>query len=374
MNQPTITQQLKQQAKHLGFELAGVCPASKALSFERFLHWLDAGYAGKMDYIARRAAAYEHPRNVLQDARSLVMLGMSYSGDAPQPPQTGQGRVARYAWGTRDYHDVIRKRLKLLSAYLVEQLPDCHVRGVVDTAPLLEGDYAVLAGLGWVGKNTLLLNKERGSWLFLAALLTDAELEYDTPFKTDHCGTCQACLDACPTNAFPQPYVLDATRCISYLTIELREDIPENLRSGIDNWLFGCDICQEVCPWNQHAPQTDEKSFLPADSFNPIELTALFDMDDEAFRKQFRQTPLWRSKRKGILRNAAIVMGNHRSPSAQAALHKGLNDPEPLVRSACAWALGRYANLTARQELANRLEVETSPHIRREIQSALQGA
>ena len=325
-----------------------------------------------MDYITHRSAAYEHPRHILQNARSLLMLGMSYSGDATQPPQSGQGRVARYAWGTRDYHDVVRNRLKLLCDFLVERLPDCRARGVVDTAPLLERDFGVLAGLGWVGKNTLLLNKERGSWLFLAALLTDAELEYDTPFKSDHCGTCRACLDACPTNAFPQPYVLDATRCISYLTIELREEIPQNLRRGIDNWLFGCDICQEVCPWNQHAPQTGEKSFLPVDSFNPMDLTALFDMDDDKFRKQFRQTPLWRSKRQGILRNAAIVMGNHRSPSAQAALHKGLNDAEPLVRSASAWALGQYANPTARQKLSKRLELETSPHIRREIRIALQ--
>ena len=213
------------------------------------------------------------------------------------------------------------------------------IRGVVDTAPLLEREFAQLAGLGWVGKHTLLINRQQGSWFFLAALITDVELSYDAPHETDHCGTCRACLDACPTGAFPQPYVLDATRCISYLTIELRDAVPAELRSGIGDWLFGCDVCQDVCPWNSRAPLSRQAEFAPRADSNPINLISLFDLDDATFRERFRHTPLWRPKRRGLLRNAAIVLGNRPTPAAIPALIRGLNDDEPLVRGACAWAL-----------------------------------
>ncbi len=222
----------------------------------------------------------------------------------------------------------------------------------MDTAPLLEREFAQLAGLGWIGKNTLLLNKQLGSWFFLAALLTDQELDYDEPHVADHCGTCRACLDACPTGAFVEPYVLDARRCISYLTIELRGPIPDNLRSGVGDWLFGCDICQDVCPWNHRAPASPEAAFAPLEDMNPVvELAALFALDDAAFRERFRHTPLWRAKRRGLLRNAAIVLGNRPHAAAIPALIRGLNDPEPLVRGASAWALHRYADLRAEAAL-----------------------
>jgi epoxyqueuosine reductase len=269
------------------------------------------------------------------------MLAMPYRTTEPKAADLGQGKVSRYAWG-HDYHELIWRRLDELARWLSARSPACRVRGVVDTAPLLEREFAQLAGLGWVGKNTLLLNKELGSWFFLAALLTDLELDYDAPYTADHCGTCTACLDACPTDAFVAPYVLDARKCISYLTIELRSEIPEPLREGVGDWVFGCDVCQDVCPWNtreRNAAHTDEPTFQPLEGMNAVDLITLFDLDDEDFRQRFRHTPLWRAKRRGLLRNAAIVLGNHPTEKAIPALMKGLSDSEPLVREACTWGL-----------------------------------
>jgi epoxyqueuosine reductase len=331
---------LKHEAGRLGFALSGICPAvSLAGAHRRLLDWLAAGRAGEMHYIAERADAYADPGRVLQGARSLLMLGFPYRTDEPESPPSGFGRISRYAWGEADYHDLIHERLQQLAAWLRERSHEARVRGVVDSAPLLEREYAQLAGLGWIGKNTLLLNRSAGSWFFLAALLTDLELPADEPFEADHCGSCTACLEACPTQAFTAPYQLDATRCISYLTIEQRGEIPSDLRPGLGDWLFGCDVCQDVCPWNRKVEEAIEQSLWPAAGANPVDLISLFSLGDEEFRARFRRTPLWRSKRRGILRNAAIVLGNQRCVAATEALQKGLNDPEPLVREACAWAL-----------------------------------
>ncbi len=369
---PSFTSDLKQQARQAGFDLVGVCPAVAPSGIGRFHAWLEAGFAGEMRYLPNRAEAYEHPRHVLDGARSVVMLAMNYRTAEPAAAAPGEGRISRYAWGAADYHDVIHERLERLIEFVNDRLPDARARGVIDTAPLLEREFAQLAGLGWIGKNTMLLNKQIGSWFFLAALLTDLELEYDQPHQTDHCGTCRACLDACPTGAFPQPYVLDATKCISYLTIELRSAIPPELREGVGDWLFGCDICQDVCPWNHKAPLSSESAFAPRDNANPIDLIALFDLDDAAFRKHFRHTPLWRPKRRGLLRNAAVVLGNHPTAKAIDALRRGLNDDEPLVRSACAWALGRQTDPSATNALNDRLADETDDDVRREIKAAIQ--
>ena len=306
----SLTADLKAESVRLGFALAGVCPAVTPAGFERFRQWLDAGMAGQMHYLPDRAEAYRHPRSVLDGARSLLMLAMVYRTEEPVEPQPGEGRVSRYAWGT-DYHDLIRDRLNALADFLRARAPEAQARGVVDTAPLLEREFATLAGLGWIGKNTLLLNRQLGSWFFLAALATDLELDYDDPHATDHCGTCRACLDACPTGAFPAPYVLDARRCISYLTIELRESIPAELRTGVGDWLFGCDVCQDVCPWNHRAPQSQEPSLIPQDNRKPMPLAELFYLTDSHFSARFRNSPLWRPAACGLLRNAAIVLGNH---------------------------------------------------------------
>lgn len=371
MDAAKITAELKRRAGELGFTLSGVCPAVPPAGAARLDEWLAAGYAGEMHYLADRRDAYADPQRVLEGVRSVLMLAMNYRSAEPQPPQAGQGRVSRYAWGDADYHDLIRARLNLLMEFLHELAPQAAARGVVDTAPLLEREFAQLAGLGWVGKNTLLLNRQNGSLFFLAALLTDAELQYDSAHETDHCGTCRACLDACPTDAFPQPYVLDASRCISYLTIELRSRIPAELRIGLGEWVFGCDVCQDVCPWNTKAPLSCEAAFQPRPASDPLDLIALFELDDAAFRARFRHTPLWRPRRRGILRNAAIALGNRPTEAATPALVRGLNDDEPLVRGACAWALGRHGTAQAVAALDRRLALELDPPVRREIEASL---
>jgi epoxyqueuosine reductase len=355
----TLTQQLKHEAQRLGFSLSGVCPALTPTGIHHFYQWLQLGYGGQMSYLPNRASAYEHPGHVLPGVRSLLMLALNYGADAPVVCQPGNGNVARYAWGSVDYHSLIHPRLKRLAAFIQQQVPGSRARGVVDTAPLLEREFAQLAGLGWIGKNTLTIHPRLGSWFFLAAVLTDVTLDYDEPFATDHCGRCRACLDACPTQAFPEPYVLDATRCISYLTIELRDMVPRDLRRNVGNWAFGCDVCQEVCPWNRHAADSVDSDLRARPDLHPLRLTELFELDDDAFRKRFRDTPLWRAKRRGLLRNAAIVLGNQRDPGARSALRRGLNDTEPIVRAACVWALRQLADSVASEILAEHQPRET---------------
>ncbi len=370
MDTPTLTRWIKDRALDVGFSSVGVAPALAAKGTAHLDKWLEAGYAGTMRYLADRRDAYDHPKNVLDGVRSLVMLTLDYRTQAPRSAPPGFGRVSRYAWGSDDYHDVIHAKLKQLAASFASLVPEARVRGVVDTAPLLEREFAQLAGLGWIGKHTLLLNRQQGSWFFLAALLTDAKLECDTEPVADYCGTCTACLDVCPTDAFPQPHVLDASRCISYLTIEHRGPIVHELRGGMGEWLFGCDLCQEVCPWNNKAPASSEPSFAPADESDPVDLAGLFALDDEAFRARFRNTPLWRPKRRGILRNAAIALGNRPARDALPALVTGLSDSESLVRGACAWALGSYGN-AAKSALAARAVVEVDAEVQSEIAIAL---
>ena len=371
MSPSSLTAALKDESRRLGFALAGACAAVEPTGVSRLAEWLARGYAGEMDYLSSRQQAYAHPRHVLDGVRSILMLAMPYHTSPPREARPGEGRISRYAWGPGDYHDVLHDRLKRLIAVLKALVPTATARGVVDTAPLLEREFAQLAGLGWIGKNTLLLNKPAGSYFVLAALLTDQELAYDQPFTADHCGNCRACIDACPTQAFPEPYVLNATRCISYLTIELRGPVPAELRPGMGDWLFGCDICQEVCPWNHRSPESSESQFHPSPDSNPVDLHALFDMDDAAFRARFRHTPLWRAKRRGILRNAALVLGNQIDASSVSPLVRGLNDAEPLVRGAAAWALGRMASPGAIEALESRHSVESDASVRLEIESAL---
>ena len=370
MSPLSLTADLKLEAQRLGFSLSGACPAVQPPGLHHLYDWLAAGYHGQMHYLPDRREAYEHPEHVLDGARSLLVLATSYRSVEPAACAPGAGRVSRYAWGA-DYHLPLRERLNQLADFLTSLVPTAKVRGVVDTAPLLEGEFAQLAGLGWIGKNTLVLNKQAGSWFFLAALLTDVELAYDEPHAAEHCGTCRACLDACPTGAFVEPYVLDSRRCISYLTIELKSAIPPELRSGLGDFVFGCDICQDVCPWNQRVAPDAEAGFAPRDGSNPIELAALFDLDEAAFRARFKSTPLWRPRRRGILRNAAIVLGNQRHASSLSALIKGLHDAEPLVRGACAWALGQIGGDARRAALKERRAAEADLEVQSEIDAAL---
>lgn len=329
---------IRRAALDCGFQLVGMTPAVTPPGFANLTDWLNRGFAGEMTWIERRLDAYENPGKVLPQVRSIVMVGLNYRSDDPVVPPPGFGRVSRYAWNGVDYHAVVREKLLSVAAALHESAPDVRTRAVVDTAPLLERDYARLAGLGWFGKNTLLINKLQGSWLFLGALLTDCELQYDAVHHASHCGTCTRCLDACPTDAFPEPFVLDATRCISYLNIELRDQpVPDKLRAGVGDWVFGCDICQDVCPWNRKAP-SGEDTFHSLPDRNPIDCEVLLQMTPEEFRLRFAGTPLERTGRDALARNAAIVLGNCGGEEALPALERGCEDASELVRTAAAWA------------------------------------
>jgi epoxyqueuosine reductase len=267
------------------------------------------------------------------------MVGMNYKpSEDDRSPSQPLGRVARYARGT-DYHDLLRQRLHQLLAWVQQEVPGCRGRGVVDTAPLLERDFARRAGLGWFGKNTMLLNKRLGSYVFLGALLLDCRLQPDPPHEASHCGSCTACLEACPTQAFPGPGQLDARRCISYLTIELRGSIPAELRESLGNWVFGCDICQEVCPWNRKAPLGTEPALQPRVDLEALDPVELLDLSEADFRSRFQETALMRTRRRGLLRNAALVLGNCGDATSLPALRQALHDPEPLVREAAQWAI-----------------------------------
>lgn len=382
-NPATLAKLVRDEALRIGFDLIGISPAVTPAGFDHLKQWLNQNYEGEMHYMSRRESAYEHPDGVLPATKSVIVTALNYHSGGP--PSDGcekslekpagnpaTGRVASYANGTADYHDVIRRMLKQLGAVLHEVVPGCRTRPVVDTAPLLERDFAKIAGLGWFGKNTMLINKHAGSWLFLGALLTDVELEPDAPHETAHCGTCTRCLDACPTDAFPEPYVLDARKCISYLTIELRDQpIPTELRDGMQDWVFGCDICQDVCPWNRKANDTSIPEFLPSDDLAPVDLRWLLSLTDEEFRTRFRKTPLDRPSRAGLLRNAAIAAGNSGNASLIPSLGQCLADEEPLVRGAAAWALGKLGGDAAGEALRNAAGAETDSDVRPEIEAAM---
>ncbi|NDC62933.1 MAG: tRNA epoxyqueuosine(34) reductase QueG, partial [Planctomycetia bacterium] len=299
----------------------GVAPAEPPARQDLFRSWLDRGYAGVMrTWLERHEPLRADPAALLAGARSVIMLTTDYStvpGMEPQPCAAGGGRVSRYAWGD-DYHDLLRSRVNALAAWLEREAPGCRTRGVVDSAPLAEREFGWSAGLGWFGKNTMLIAApadglaSTGSFFFLTALLTDLHLPADVPVEVDHCGTCTACLDACPTGALVEPRVLDATRCISTLTIEDHGPVPLDLRPGMGDWVFGCDVCQEVCPWNRQAPLSREPSFrprarggaVPTESAT-LSLVELLRLDDRAFRERFQGSPILRATRRGLVRSAA---------------------------------------------------------------------
>jgi epoxyqueuosine reductase len=300
-----LTESVKALAHELGFDRVAIGPAGPPDHGEAFRRWVEAGHAGTMAYLERRREERLDPGRVLPGAASIVCVALSYyqgeAADASWNP------VARYAWG-RDYHDVIAPRLERLAAQLSDS-SGARCRAYVDTGPVLERDLAARAGLGWIGKNTMLLHPALGSWFFIGVVLTTAELEHDA-LVPDRCGTCRACLDACPTQAFVAPYVLDARRCISYLTIEHRGAIDPALHDGMGPWQFGCDLCQSVCPWNRRAQVTREPAFLPASPYPGAE--SVLAMSDEEFRREFAGTALLRPKAAGMRRNAAIALGNAR--------------------------------------------------------------
>lgn len=348
----TTSEFIKRLAIEAGFDLAGIAPVREFPEGELFEKWIAKGYAGEMRYLESRNDAGELKRSSLKHsapwARSVIVCAINYSTEQ-QSSVTGyrspEGWISRYAWSNEDYHDSVLRRLRQVEAALTKEA-DCRTWCYVDTGPLVERIYAKYAGLGWQGKNTCIINQEIGSWLFLGVILTSLELEPDLP-APDRCGTCTACLDACPTHAFVGPYVLDATKCISYLTIEKRGEIPEQLREGIGRHVFGCDICQDVCPWNRRAPATFLPEFQPREGLVNPALDWLAEMSVEEFRERFRGSPIKRAKFPGIRRNVATAMGNSGDLRFASHLERMAADEDEHVASHARWALHKL-NLTRR--------------------------
>jgi epoxyqueuosine reductase len=338
MSDAELSRLIKENARSIGFDLAGIAPAVVGLGAERLERWLAEGRHGEMDYMQQHADARKDPNRVLAGVRSIIMVGLGYRTVEPALVAPGTARISRYAWGA-DYHKVVRQRLEQLAERIVADCPDLRWRAAVDSAPLMERDFAELAGLGWIGKNTLLLHRQLGSYFFLGALLVDRTLEYDVPHATQHCGTCTRCLDACPTQAFDGPYRLDPRRCISYLTIEHHSSIPDDLAGRMADWVFGCDVCQDVCPWNRRAPANGPEAFLPRPGSNPVPLCELLELSEDDYRQRFRGTALFRSRRRRVLRNAALVAATTQCDAARPQLEVLTDDPEPLVRVAATSAI-----------------------------------
>ena len=370
----TLTQQIQARANKLGFELVGITPAAQSETIARYRQWIENGYAGKMDYLEKHLPLKVDVRQLLTEAKSVISLAMNYyTLDPPKAlaEDPARGQISRYAWGD-DYHDVIRQRLSELVDFIKKIAEtELKTRVCVDTAPVIEREYAQKAGIGWIGKNTNLIHWRSGSWYFLAEVLINIDLESDTAPLRGSCGTCTRCIEACPTDAIIEPNLLDSRLCISYLTIELKESIPKALRPKIGNLIFGCDICQEVCPWNSKAVPTDEPAFQPRDGNLMPKLLSLIGMTQQEFSRRFKGSPIKRTKRRGFLRNVLVAIGNWGEPRAIPALKGALTDDEPLVRSHAAWALGKIGGDTAKQILQTRLTIETEQEVITEIQNAL---
>lgn len=340
----SLEQLLKAQAYGLGFDLVGITSLGPMETAEAFDSWIEHGYAGEMDYLARGAEKRRDSRLPVAGATSAIVVGLGYGGREPSGP------VARYARGD-DYHDVMTARLDELHRWLeLEARRPIGGKAYVDTGPILERDLARHAGLGWFGKNTNLINPGIGSFFFIGVLLVELDLVSDAPFDADRCGSCTRCLDACPTDAFAGPGVLNATKCISYLTIEAKGAIPPGQRALIGDLIYGCDICQDVCPWNVRFSQdVREDAFRPRDVLDGDARAIarrILSMDDDSFRRDFKGSPMKRAKRRGLARNAATVLGNVGTPDDAATLIAALDDPEPLVAEHAAWALERIESKT----------------------------
>ncbi len=351
-----IVQRATEQA---GFDVCGIAPAADLPELDHFPAWIAAGRAGEMKYMETRDGQGQLKRASLSRAapwaRSVVVCAINYNTGHPYSTQMqdpNRGWISRYAWSREDYHDAVMRRLKRVEEVLQNDLwsggrprpPDLITRCYVDTGPIVERVFAKYAGVGWIGKNTCIINQKKGSWLFLGVILTSLELEPDLP-APDRCGTCTRCIAACPTDAIIAPYQLDSNKCISYLTIEKRGSIPEDLRAGMGRHIFGCDICQDVCPWNRKAPTSTAPEFEPRPGLVNPALAWLAEMSADEFREVFRGSPVRRAKRTGLRRNAAIAMGNSGNPEFLPLLEKLANEEEQSVAESARWACARLEDL-----------------------------
>ena len=358
-----IRDAIRAEALARGFDAVGFAEAALADAARAGLaEFLARGYHGEMAWMASRAEQRGDPRALWDEARTVVVLGMNY-GATIGPSTSDTGVVSVYARG-RDYHDTVKKRLKALARWIVERWPS-ELKVFVDTAPVMEKPLAQQAGIGWQGKHTNLVSREFGSWLFLGEIYLSIALEPDAT-ESDHCGSCRACLDACPTQAFPAPYRLDARRCISYLTIEHKGVIPAELRPLIGNRIYGCDDCLAACPWNKYARATTEPDFLPRAALTAPRLAELAGLDDAAFRQLFAGTSIKRIGRDRFLRNVLIAIGNSGEPTLAEVACSLLDDPSALVRAAAVSAFGALAHSEAAQAATARLRREADPLVREE--------
>lgn len=366
----SLSEAIIQRAHELGFDRAAIVPARRLDHAEQYLDWLKEGRHGEMNYLDRYHELRVDPTELEEGTRSAVVLLKNYYHEADK--LAGGLRIARYALGD-DYHDTLWKRMRELAAFIhAESGADVATRPATDTAPLLERDLAALAGLGWVGKNAMLINPDIGSFCFIAEVLVSLDLAPTEELVPDRCGTCSACIDACPTNAIISPGIIDARRCISYLTIELRGPIPRALRPLIGDHVFGCDICQVVCPWNSKAEPTDDPNFQTREKYLTLTPRELLCFELKDYVEYFQKSAMKRAKLRGLRRNAAVVIGNIDDRSAVPLLARRLLQEEelPLVRGHLAWALGRLGGEQAQRALAQALQAEEDAYVREEIRAA----
>ncbi len=373
----SLKTRIKQHAATLGFAACGVTTPDPPPHLDAYGHWLDAGMHGQLGYMgsARNRARRADPRLILPAAQSVLVLLTNYYTEVP-PPATDdnapRGQFARYALND-DYHDVLLARLKQLLAFIEDAVGQPVVnRYYTDTGPILERELAQRAGLGWIAKNSMLITPAVGSYTLLAELFLDLPLPPDPPFAAGHCGTCTRCIDACPTAAILPGRVVDARACISYHTIELKAAIPNEWRAPLGNWVFGCDICQDVCPWNRFAAPSSDPAFTPRHSLPTPRLVDLLAMSRQDFNATFRNSAVKRTKRRGLLRNVAVALGNTHDPEVIPALRTALrHEAEPLVRAHVAWALGQIAHADAHAALQAARDSESDPKVLDEIEQAL---
>jgi len=365
-----LTERVFAAAREEGFDHCAAAPVRSLAAAGRLQEWLGDQMHGSMAWLARDPARRADPARVVPEARSVLVVARNYytGHAAAEAPDTA--RISRYAWG-EEYHDILHKAVRSLYDRIREIAPGAAGRYYVDTGPVMEKAWAEVAGLGWIGKHTNVIRRGEGSWFFLGAILLDLELDWGQPAR-DHCGTCTACIDVCPTEAIVAPYVLDARRCISYLTIENRGPIPREFRGPMGNRVFGCDDCQDVCPWNRFAvPGASAAAFAPRPGNQAPSLMSLFQLDIDEFRLRFRRSPVKRARFDGFRRNVAVALGNSGDRRAVAMLSEALRQDSSLVRGHCAWALGRLGGAEAAQALRGARQQEQDAWVQREVEDAL---
>jgi epoxyqueuosine reductase len=365
---------IKTEAHRQGFQLVGVTTPNPPAHLDVYEHWLEVGHHAGMGWMAtdRNRERRADPKLILPECQSVLVLGIAYP---PSPHDSGngnEGKIASYAWGD-DYHNVLPERLQAIVRFIEAQVGQpVPNRWYTDTGPILERELAQRAGLGWIGKNTCLINPKAGSYFLLAEILLGLELQPDDPIASDHCGSCTRCIEACPTDCILPNRTIDANRCISYLTIEEKGAIPPDLRSDIGDWVFGCDICQQVCPWNlKFATPTKEAHFMPSPGRAHPDLEGELELSPQAFNRKFKVSPVKRTKRRGYLRNITIALGNRSNPDTIPALLQALDDFEPLIRIHAAWALGKIGGEQGYRALIQKLSTEENASVQAEIQIAL---